>query len=63
MIDTEFSSLGRKTIAQILNKFDLEEIGAYVRLWTDTVEIDGDLSLVELKALTEIMQAHLDKHE
>ena len=63
MINSEFPNLSNDEISQILKKYNLEDIAVYIDLGTDTIQIDGHLTIVELKALVEIMQAHLDKSE
>lgn len=62
-ISMEFSELDDKIVRQILDKYSIEEMPTYIRLWPDTVQIDADLSLGELQALTEIMRYHLDNQK
>ena len=42
---------------EVLTRHRIEELDAYVRFWrSGKIQIDGDLSLKEMQALTEAMQ-------
>ena len=57
-IVTEFLDFDENVISQILDKYEIEKIGAWVRFWSnEEIQIDGNLSLKEMQALTKVMQA------
>ena len=57
-MDTESDQKFHKVLAEELGKRGIEELSCapYLAMWSSTIQIDGDLSLLELEAVLETMK-------